>query len=402
MDFTFTKEQEEFRQEVRDFIQKHPPETYPCQFEDQGYGLGGFSREFSREMGENKWVGISWPAEYGGLGKPLIYMFILKEEMAKQGAPTMAHSFAETVGISVLRHGTEEQKKQFLPSIARGEQVWATALSEPDAGSDMFGMKTTAVQKGDEFIVNGNKVWNTMAHLSDWLLLLARTDPAAPRARNMTTFVVDPKTPGITLRPVRDMSGSEAFTEIFFDDVKVPAKNMLGPLNGGFPIVMESLEGDRFWGRMCRAAASRRMLDLMVRYCKETEHHGAPLSKDALIRDTLAEIAVEVEVCRGLAYYVISLIDKGINVGLQATHEESMLKTFADELGRRAANVWMQILSVRGQLVKGSKYVPFAGGAFEGVVPYQFLFAPGVVLAGGTTQMQRRTIALRGLGLPAV
>lgn len=400
MEFTFTPEQEALRQEVRDFIKEHPPASYHCELEDEGYGFGAFSRAFSREVGKKGWIGIAWAKEYGGLGRPWIDMFIVEEELSNYASPTMAHFFTMTVGLSIAAHGTEEQKKEFLPKMATGEIVWGTALSEPDAGSDLFGLKTTAVRKGDEFIINGNKVWNTMSHLGEWLLLLAVTDPEAARARGMSVFMVDSKTPGISFRPITDMTFGESFTEIFFDDVKVPAKNLLGTLNRGFAQTMEALEGDRFWGRLCRPGASRRILNKLVEYCKENKCNGVPLSEDPLIRNALAEMAVEIEVCRGLSYYVLSLIDKGINVGLEVTHEESILKTFADELGRRAANVWMQVLGPKAQLWHGSKRAPFAGSEFEGRIPFEYLFSPGWVLAGGTTQMQRQTIALRGLGLP--
>lgn len=400
MEFTFTAEQEALRQEVRDFIKKHPPENYHCELRDEGYGFGGFSRAYTREVGKKGWIGIAWPEEYGGLGRPLIDMFIVKDEMAIYAAPVQAHFYTETVGLSIVAHGTDEQKREFLPKMATGELVWGGALSEPDAGSDLFGMKTTAVLQGDEFIVNGNKVWNTGSHLSDWIILVALTDPQAPRGRNMSTFLVNVNTPGMTLRSVRDMSFADSFTEIFFDDVRVPAKNLLGPLNRGFAQTMEQLEGDRFWARMQRPAQVGRMLSLTVQYCRETRHNGVPLSEDPLIQGALAELAIEAEVCRGLAYYVLSLIDKGINVGLEATHEESILKTFADELGRHAANVWMQILGPKAQLWQGSKHVPFAGSEYEGIIPFHYLFAPGWVLAGGSTQMQRQTIAMRGLGLP--
>ncbi len=395
MDFSFSPEQEEFREQVRNFIKEKPPAAYPCQIEDEGYGFGGFSREYSREVGRNKWIGISWPEEYDGLGKPLIYNFILKDELALHDAPTFATNFTEPVGFAMIRYGTEQQKRDFLPKMSRGELVWATALSEPDAGSDLFGMKTTAVRKGDYYVVNGNKVWNTMAHLADYLMLLAITDTGAGRGKGMTTFIVDPKTPGISIKPIVDRSYSESFAEVFFDEVSIPIENVFGQVNQGLPITLELLEGDRFWCRMVRASSTKRMLNLVVQYCKETRYGKSSLFDDPWIRGALAEVAGEAEACHGLAYYVISLMDKGVNVGLTATYEESILKVFADELGRHVANIWMQILGPRGQLMQDSKYC-----LFDGTVAHRFLFAPGVILAGGTTQMQRQTIATRGLGLP--
>ena len=292
MDFSFTPEQEALRQEVRDFIKEHPLENYPCESEDEGYGQGGVSRAFTRELGKKGWLGMYWPKEYGGPGKTPMEAFIVREELARYAAPMFAHLLSEATGHSILAHGTEEQKKEFLPKMATGEIIWATALSEPDAGSDLFGMKTTAVKKGDDFIINGNKVWTSLAHLSEWLLVVAITDPEAPRARGMSTFMVERNTPGITLRNIVNMGFAISFNEVFFDGVKIPAKNLLGPLNRGFAQTMESLEGDRFWARMVRPAATRQMLDLMVQYCKETKHNGVPLYRCGIRRYDTTSILV--------------------------------------------------------------------------------------------------------------
>ena len=403
MDFTFSPEQEALREEVRQFVKEHPPENYSCVLEEQGEGYGGFSREYALELGKKRWTSICIPEEYGGLGRSLTDMFVLKDELAVHGAHAASIFFTETVAFSIMYRGTEEQKREFLPKMARGELVWATGLSEPDAGSDLFGMKTTAVKQGTDFVINGNKVWNTHAYLADWLLVAAITDPQAQsKSQTMSTFLVDTKSPGITMRPVKEITGDEAFTEIFFDQVRVPEKNLLGPLNHGFAIIMESLEGDRFWARMTRPAWAMRMLNLVMRYCKENKHNRASLSSDLRIRDLVAEMAIEAEVCRGLAYNIVALYEKGINVGLEASHEESLLKVFADEFARRLTGSLMQILGPKGQLWKGSKHVPFASSPFEGLVPLQYLYSFGSPLAGGSTQMQRQTIATRGLGLPII
>jgi alkylation response protein AidB-like acyl-CoA dehydrogenase len=391
MDFRFTEEQIKLRQEVREFLAVTSPERFPCQIRDEGYGFGGWSFEFSRELAKKGWLGIPWPKEYGGLGMPLMNMFVVKDELAYHGAPTMAHFFNDSMGLSFLVHGHEEQKKSFLPRMARGEIFFCTGLSEPNAGCDLLGLQMKARPLGDDFILSGQKIWTTGAFLADWSLMAVQTDPQAPRPKRISTFLVDLKSPGCTVRPLVDMTGNQSLSEMFFDEVKVPRRNLLGPLHAGFQLVLESLEGDRFWGRCVRASGTRRNLEKMIAYCRETKHRGIPLSEDALIRHQLADLAVEIEVCRALTYRCLSLLDKGVTL----THEASVLKTFADELGQRAARLWMQILGPAGQLWKDNE-----GLTIHEQVAHEYLFAPALTIAGGTSEIQRNTIALRGLGLP--
>lgn len=391
MNFKFTDEQERLRQEVRDFIKANPVEKFPCQIKDEGYGFGGWSYEFSRQLGKKGWLSIAWPKEYGGLGMSLMDMFIVKDELAYFRAPTMANFFNDSVGLSILAHGSEEQKREFLPKMSRGEIFFCTGLSEPNSGSDLLSLETRANLEGDYFIINGQKLWTSGAFLSDWLLVVVKTDLQAPRHKGISTILVDLKTPGITVRPVADMTGSKSFSEVFFDEVKVPKSNLLGELNRGFQQVIETLEGDRFWGRCVRASASRKALEEMVCYCQEIKDNGTVLAKDPVIRDKLAEIAIEIEICRLLSYRCIVLLDKGVTL----THEASILKTFADELGQRASNLWMQILGMAERLDENERW-----GPLRTQMTHEYLFSPALTIAGGTSEIQRNTIAIRGLGLP--
>ncbi|MBL7120246.1 MAG: acyl-CoA dehydrogenase family protein [Dehalococcoidia bacterium] len=391
MDFRFSQQEERLREEVRQFCQKEPPESFPCEIEDEGYGFGGWSRAFTRRLGEKGWLAIAWPKEYGGLGGSIMERFVAAEELAFHRAPQYGHLFGDAVAAGILAHGTEEQKRDFLPKMARAEILWSTGLSEPGAGSDLLNTATRAVKDGDDYIINGQKIWPTGAHLAEWCLILARTDPEAPKSRGLSTFLVDVRGPGVTVNPIIDMSGSESFCEIFLEDVRVPKSCLLGEENRGLPLVFACLEGDRFWGRCLRHAGSKKDLEELVEYVNQARYDGRSLKENQVLRDTLAEIAVELEVCRMINYKAAWLLNKGDSISWQS----SVVKTFADELGQRIANVGLQILGQQVQLREDSKWA-----SLRKRFTFLYNFNRGLSLAGGTSEIQRTTIAGRGLGLP--
>ncbi|MBM4462405.1 MAG: acyl-CoA dehydrogenase [Chloroflexi bacterium] len=391
MDFRFSEKEEALRAEVRQFCQKENLESFPCEIEDEGYGFGGWSRAFTRKLGEKGWLGITWPKEYGGLGRSVMERFVAAEELAYHRAPQYGHLFNDAVGAGIVAHGTQEQKSEFLPKMARGEIFWSTGLSEPGAGSDLLNTATRAVKNGDDYILNGQKIWPTGAHLAEWSLILARTDPDAPKARGLSTFLVDVRSPGVTVNPIIDMAGAKSFNEIFLEDVRVPKRHLLGQENRGLPLVFECLEGDRFWGRCLRHAGSWRDLEDLVQYVNEAKYDGRSLKEDRVLQDTLAEIAVELEVCRMLSYKAVWLLNKGSSI----SWESSVVKVFADELGQRMANVGLQVLGPQVQLRDNSKWA-----SLRRRFMFLYNFNRGLSLAGGTSEIQRNTIALRGLGLP--
>jgi alkylation response protein AidB-like acyl-CoA dehydrogenase len=391
MDFRFSEQEEKLREEVRQFCHQEPPQNFPCEIEDEGYGFGGWSRAFTRRLGEKGWLAIAWPKEYGGLGRSIMERFVAAEELAYHRAPQYGHLFGDAVGAGIVRYGTEEQKKDFLPKMARADILWSTGLSEPGAGSDLLNTATRAVKDGDDYIINGQKIWPTGAHLAEWCLILARTDPEAPKSRGLSTFLVDVRGPGVTVNPIIDMSGAESFNEIFLEDVRVPKSCLLGEENRGLPLVFECLEGDRFWGRCLRHAGSKKDLEELVEYVNQSEYDGQNLKENQVIRDMLAEIAVELEVCRMINYKAAWLLNKGDSI----SWESSVVKTFADELGQRLANVGLQILGPQVQLRGKSKWA-----SLRKRFTFLYTFNRGLSLAGGTSEIQRTTIALRGLGLP--
>lgn len=391
MDFRFSEQEEKLREEVCQFCHEEPPENFPCEIEDEGYGFGGWSRAFTRRLGEKGWLAIAWPKEYGGLGRSIMERFVAAEELAYHRAPQYGHLFGDAVGAGIVRYGTEEQKKDFLPKMARAEILWSTGLSEPGAGSDLLNTATRAVKDDNDYILNGQKIWPTGAHLAEWCLILARTDPEAPKSRGLSTFLVDVRSPGVTVNPIIDMSGAESFNEIFLEDVRVPKSCLLGEENRGLPLVFECLEGDRFWGRCLRHAGSKKDLEELVEYVNQSKYDGQNLKENQVIRDMLAEIAVELEVCRMINYKAAWLLNKGDSI----SWESSVVKTFADELGQRIANVGLQILGPQVQLRGKSKWA-----SLRKRFTFLYTFNRGLTLAGGTSEIQRTTIALRGLGLP--
>jgi alkylation response protein AidB-like acyl-CoA dehydrogenase len=391
MDFRFSEQEEKLRAEVKEFCQKEPPESFPCEIEDEGYGFGGWSRAFTRRLGEKGWLSIAWPREYGGMGGSTMERFVAAEELAYHRAPQYGHLFGDAVATGILRYGTEEQKQEFLPNMAKAEILFSTGLSEPGAGSDLLNTATRATKDEDYYVINGQKIWPTGAHLAEWCLLLARTDPDAPKSRGLSTFLVDVRSPGVTVNPIIDMAGAKSFTEIFLEDARVHKKYLLGQENRGLPLVFEALEGDRFWGRCLRHAGSKKDLEELVEYVNEAKYDGHRLKDNQKIRDTLAELAVELEVSRMLNYHAAWLLNKGASI----SWESSVVKVFADELGQRIANVGLQILGPEIQLKEESRWANLRKRFM-----FLYIFNRGISLAGGTSEIQRTTIALRGLGLP--
>lgn len=388
MDFSYTEKHEALRVEVRQFLKENPPENFSQEIEDEGYGLGGWSNSFALEVGKKGWLSYPWPEEYGGLNGSLFDWWVIKDEMGYNRAPNFATLFNDSVGLSILGHGTEDQRRKFLPKLAKGEYIFCTALSEPNAGCDLFSLKTFAEEKDGKFIINGQKIWSTGAHVSNWALAVVRTDRNAPGHKGLSTILLDMKTPGITVRPIIDMTDSESFCEIFFEDVVVPKENLLGEKNKGLKLIMETLEGDRFWGRCVKYGGVKRTLEELISYVKDMN-----LNKDPAIRMMLADMTVELKICLMYTLWVIGLIDQG----KELSYEACILKTFADEFGHRFCDSAMKILGLNQVFKDNSKW-----SDLKRRINREYLFSFGALIAGGTTEMQRMTVASRGLGLSRI
>ncbi|GAB4335565.1 MAG: acyl-CoA dehydrogenase family protein [Dehalococcoidia bacterium] len=375
MRFAFTPEQEAFRKELQDFLKQEVP---------QRSDLDGYDRAFSKKLAERHWIGIAWPREYGGQGLGSVEQMIYTEEMILHSAPRGYHFTAERqVGPSLILHGTEEQKREWIPKIINADVSFALGLSEPGAGSDLASVQTRAVRDGDEYIVNGQKIWTSGAHRCDAIWLVVRTDPAAPKHRGISCLMVDLDSPGITIRPLVDMTGAHHFNEVFFEDVRVPVDRRVGEENRGWYILAEHLDFER--------SGIERLVDLQHLFNEVMELARERARQDKLpaaLRQRLAELNIELNVGRLLCYRVAWLQ----SVGRVPNYEASMAKAFGTEWSQRAMAAAMNLIQLDGGA--------YRDGTLAARVARTYLNAVSRTIAGGTSEIQRNIIATRGLGLP--
>ncbi len=389
MDFEFSQEQKKFRQEVRDFLEE---ELRQGTFKPScDAWIQAFSPEFTKKVAEKGWIGLTWPKEYGGQERSNIDRLILTEEMLRYGAPAACHWMADRqIGGAILHNGTEEQKRELLPKIIRGEAFVGLGMSEPEAGSDLASLQTRAVEAGDDYVIDGQKVWTSGAHLMNYIYLVARTDPEAVKHRGISEFIVETKLPGITIRPLIDITGSHHFNEVFFDNVRVSKKCLIGEKNRGFYQILNQLDYER--SGLERLMGNYSLFDAIIQFTKETKRNGEPLSRDTLIRHKLAQLQIEFEVGRLLTYRVVLVIEEGRAPNWEAAMAKAYCTTFEQHL----ASIATEILGLYGQLVAESKWAPILGMA-----PYSYLGSKGYSLQAGTSEVLRNIVALRGLGLPS-
>jgi len=395
MDFRFTPEEEAFREEVNRFLDDVLPENWlgvdPDGHNEQAdEKLHQFDLDLRRKLAAKGWLGLQWPRQYGGQEAPMMKRFILEQELIYRGAPYWAISAALMFGDMILQFGTEQQRLRFLPPIARGEVQWCVGMSEPNAGSDLANLQLRATEEGDSFVLNGQKTWQTGAHYADWVMLYARTDPNVKKHKGITAFMVDMKSPGITMRRIPQMTGHPAFCEVFYDNVKVPKENVLGALNAGWSVALFGVATEKSFGYWL-INSGRRDLEMLVRYCQETQVDGQPLCKDPLIRSRLAQLAIELEVGRNLGMRLNWMATKGMPIIAEACQ----LKPFGGSILQRLGNLGVGILGLYGQLDEESKWVKLRGR-----MKYLFLAAAAMTIEGGSNEASRNTIASVGLGLP--
>lgn len=390
MDFSFTKEQEKFRQELRDFFKR---ELAPAKIQGQrdpkepgGYKYE-FQREFNRKMGAAGYLCLAIPKEYGGHGRSHLEHALFSYEHAYAMAPAGDLGWG-ILAPAILHSGNEAQKRNFIPKIATGEIWMCIGYSEPDAGSDLANLKTRAVADGDDFVINGQKIFTSNGHMSDWIWLLTRTDPTLPKHKGMSLFLVDMKSKGITPRPLWTIA-EWRHNEVFFDNVRVPKSNMVGELNRGWYEVMAALSFER--SGFASYGIVNRLLDELVVFCKETKRNGRPLNEDPIIRQQLAQMKMDADTGWRLSLKVAWLQSQG----LVPEWEPPMNKAWGSELTQRICRQAMQFLGQYGYLSAGSKYVPL-----NGVLEYVFRDCIPATIAGGTNEIQRDIIAQRGFGLP--
>ena len=390
MDFRFTTEEEAFRADVRAFLKEELPANWEQQFDTETElgteAQGDFAKQFNKKLAQRRWLALPWPREYGGLGATVMQQVIYNEEMAFTGAPTGFNMGVAWVGPSLMIYGTDDQKKQFLPRITGLEDVWCTLYSEPASGSDLAALQTRAVRDGDEWVVNGQKIWTSGAHRSNWGWLAARTDPDAPKHKGISMFLVPMKSPGISIRPLVNMAGGHGFNEVFFEDVRIPANYLVGQENMGWYQLAVALDFER--SSIAGSARARRLWQELVSI---GHHEHEFVEQRPAIRHRLVEAGIEIDIAKFLSYRVASLQQSGKAPNYEAT----IAKLYSSELGQRLSRTGMQLMGLYGPLHPKSKYA-----RLKGLIERYYQFSVAETIAGGTSEIMRSVVAIRGLGLP--
>jgi alkylation response protein AidB-like acyl-CoA dehydrogenase len=388
LDFEFTPAQAAFRREVRSFLED---EIQKGSFQPACNGwVQGYDWNFTRKVAAQGWLGLTWPTEYGGQGKSQIYRLVLTEELLRCGAPAACHWVAEVIiGRAIYTHGTAEQKQELLPKILKGEVCVGLAMSEPDSGSDLASLKLRATEDGDYYILNGQKMWTTGAGYMTHIYLLARTDVAVPKQKGISAFIVDRSLPGITVRPTVDMTGMEAWGEVFYDNVRVHNKYLLGENNRGFAQILDLLDYER--AGMEWLMGNYPLFAALIKFAKATKRCGKPLFADPLIRSRLVQLQIEFEAGRLLIYHVAQIMDAGKAPNVEAAKAKTFCTAFQQRLASEAAD----ILGQYGQLLPKSEHALMKGMAAD-----SFLASKGYSLQGGSSEILKGIMATRGLGLP--
>ena len=391
MDFQDTPDQAAWREEVRTFIENERPREY-----DPDKGMQGGEERAPREapwfkrwqgkLSERGWIAPAWPKEYGGASLGVMEQFIMNEEFAEARVPPSSiGNGVSMLGPTIIAHGTEAQQEEHLGRMLRGEVIWCQGYSEPGSGSDLASLQTRAIRDGDDYVINGQKIWTSGAHYSDWIFMLARTDPDAPKHRGISYFLLDMKTPGITVRPLVNMASLHNFNEVFFEDVRVPAENIVGEVNRGWYVGATTLDFER--SSIGSAVAHRQTLERYLDYWRE---NSDGVSNPESVREALAERWIEAATAKMLSYRVVGMQAAGEIPNAEA----SIAKMFSTELSQRIAGTAIKMLGTAGILNGGEK------APFEGRLGAAYIASVSATIAGGTSEIQRNIIATRGLGLP--
>jgi alkylation response protein AidB-like acyl-CoA dehydrogenase len=389
MDFSYTAEEEAFQQELRAWLEVNLREHRTAWGEDKDefiqHPSSPASMAWHKRMYEGGWVGMHWPREYGGRGASLMQQVIFTEECMRLGAPPEVNGMGiNMVGPMLMHYGTEEQKQRFMGNILSADEIWCQGFSEPGSGSDLASLSTRAVQDGDEFVVSGAKIWTSNAHNAHWCLLLARTDPEAPKHKGISCLLVDMKSPGITIRPLVQMTGDAEFNQVFFDQVRVPRRHLLGTLHEGWRVAVSTLShergGIRQFMRLHRAVR-------MVQELARQRHQGS----DPVLRQRLAQLHVDTEILRLTTLRALTRQLRGAPPG----PEGSIQKLSFSRTYMQAMQVAESLLGPYGQLWEATPHT-----VADGHWAFQSLFARRYGIAGGTDQVQLNIIGERQLGLP--
>jgi alkylation response protein AidB-like acyl-CoA dehydrogenase len=389
VDLTLSPSEEAFRDELRTWLEENHPGDPPDEDDTLAFE---FRRRWQGRLHDAGWAGISWPKEYGGRGASLIEQAIFSEEMVRAKAPSPANVLGLAMGGPVvITHGTDEQKTRFLEPILSAEEIWCQGFSEPEAGSDLASLKTRAVKKNGEWLVTGQKVWTTYAHLAKWCMLVARTDPDAPKHQGLTYFIMDMDQPGVEVKPLVQITGESEFNEIFMEEARIPEENVIGDVGNGWAVAITTLMNERTGIAFASQAQLQIQLRRLIALAKEIGSNGGTAADDPVVRQRIAQLYIESEVVRLTAYRGLTQIMKR---GIPGP-EGSLGKWHWAEINQSLTELAMELEGPYSQFARGSEY------AIEDADwQYLFLRARANSIEGGTTEILKNIVAERVLGLP--
>ena len=390
MDLTLSPSEEQFRDEFRAWLEDNHPGPEP-----QGEGFDAvieFRREWQRKLHDAGWAGISWPAEYGGRGATLIEQAIFSQEMARADAPPPVNILGLAMGGPVvIAHGTDEQKQRYLEPILSAEEIWCQGFSEPESGSDLASLKTKAAKDGDEWVVTGQKVWTTLAQFAKWCMLVARTDPDAPKHQGLTYFLLDMEQEGVQVRPLVQITGEGEFNEIFFEEARIPDENVIGGVGNGWQVAITTLMNERAGLAFASVVAIQKALRNLAELASETRLNGHTAAEDGYYRQRIAQLYIEAETMRLNAYRGLT---KTMETGVPGP-EGSLGKWQWADINQAITELALDIEGPYAALDRGAEHA-VDGGAWQ----YLYLRSRANSIEGGTTDILRNIIAERVLGLP--
>jgi alkylation response protein AidB-like acyl-CoA dehydrogenase len=390
---TATESSKEFRQLARTWLEKTvPPEWRGATAETHGEAnFLEIRKAWGKRLHEGGWLGLSWPKQYGGRGLSLIEEVCFGEEEARAKAPNFINrNSVFYIGPTIIEHGTEAQRERYLPKILSNEEIWCQGYSEPDAGSDLFALRTSAVSRGGKWVINGQKIWITQGCEADFCYLLARSHPDRPRHLGLSAFIVDMRAPGVTARPITTITGSHEFAEVFFDNVEVPDENVLGALGEGWRVATTTLGFERSTNFFARVNYFYEQVGDVAKLARQIDRNGRPAIEDAWIAERLARSREDAEALRHVIYRYLPVWAQSRSPGA----ESSIIKVMWSEAHQRLLALALDVLG------PGAQQQLDGGAEAGGFWPYMYLFARAETIYAGTSEVQRNVIAQRLLGLP--
>jgi acyl-CoA dehydrogenase len=394
MDFNDTPQEAEFRARCRAWLEKNaepldPNETAPNPLgEREDAATIQAAKDWQAKKFDEGWAVLTWPKEYGGQGLGRMEQVIWNQEEAKFKTPPNIYTIGHgMLGPTIMAHGTDAQKERYIRTMARGQEVWCQLFSEPAAGSDLAGLQTRATRDGDDWVINGQKIWSTGAHYSKWGMIVCRHDPDAAKHAGLTYFIVDMESPGVEVRPIKQINGGSGFNEVFFSDVRVPDANRLGGVGDGWRVALTTLMNERV--AIGAGASSGRFRDLF-RLARKARRNGRPAMEDSAVRQRLADFYITAKGLQFTGYRTLSAISRGATPG----PEGSIGKAVGAPMGQQMAAFALELQGATGGLLDDSA-VPM-----DALWQETYLGAPGLRIAGGTDEILKNIVAERVLGLP--